>query len=340
MVAARPRPADASTIDAAPTCCAHDWPMARLSTVTALRGIDVRLRLTRLGCITDARRRSGDLGEFAAGVLGAGVELIQLRDERATDAEKLSALDVLRTAALRPQGLVSVYADLDLAREFGADVLHLPKGRPDSERARRSLHRWAKLGRSCYTEKDVDAALADDRVDFFTVGPTFGGLPLFGRPPGLDLVRYAASVADPAAAGAKPWFAIRGITLDNLDEVLSAGARRVMVGRAISAADDPAAAATAFGDRLRASWGELMESFTLDALAHEGRFRSAAGADEAPVPAGAEGKTLRMPATAADDTASGYAPDDGEAPLRHAGSDDTEAADFWREPGESSGSQR
>lgn len=253
--------------------------------MTALKGIDVRLRLARLLCVTDARKKAGDLSDFAAGVLGAGVDVIQLRDDRASDSEKLSALDVLRTAALRSQGLVSVYADPDLAREFGADVLQLPKGRPDSDKAKRYLHKWAKLGRSCYTTADVDAALADDRIDFLTVGPTYGGLPLFGRPPGLELVRYAAEKANPAQPESKPWFAIGGITLDNLAEVIAAGARRAAVGRAITAADDPVAAATTLGDQLRAAWGDEMESFTLDSLAQS--FR--------PVATDPDEDRLRMP---------------------------------------------
>lgn len=242
----------------------------------------MRLRLARLFCVTDARRRSADLSNFATNVMNAGVDLIQLRDDRATDSEKLSALDVLRTAALRPQGLVSVYADPELAREFGADVLHIPKGRPDSDKARRYLHRWAKLGRSCYTTSDVDAALADERIDFLTVGPTFGGLPLFGRPPGLDLVRYATEAAPPAEPGAKPWFAMGGITLENVADVIGAGARRVAVGRAICAADDPVAAATAFANTLRAAWGDSMDTFTLDAVAKEGSFRPIVDEGDAP----------------------------------------------------------
>ncbi|NMD47533.1 MAG: thiamine phosphate synthase, partial [Propionibacterium sp.] len=48
--------------------------------------------------------------------------------------------------------------------------------------------------------------------------------------------------------------AIGGITLDNLDAVLAAGARRVAVGAAITASDNPEAAARAFGDRLRQAW--------------------------------------------------------------------------------------
>lgn len=213
----------------------------------------MRLRLARLFCVTDARRDTGDLASFAAGVLNAGVDLIQLRDDGASDSESLAALETLRTAD-RNRGLVSVYADLDLAREFGADALQLPKGGPDAAKARRYVSRWARIGRSCYSPADIDAALADDGIDFLTVGPVFSRMPWTHRLPGLELVRHAARVAPPSAKGAKPWFAIGGITEENLDEVLEAGARRVAVGRAITAADDPEAAARTFGDRLRAAW--------------------------------------------------------------------------------------
>ena len=64
-----------------------------------------------------------------------------------------------------------------------------------------------------------------------------------GRPaPGLDLVRYAAALGTD-----RPWFAIGGIDLGNLDEVLDAGARRVVVVRAITEADDPAGGAAGRG---------------------------------------------------------------------------------------------
>lgn len=213
----------------------------------------MRLRQARLFCVTDARLRTGDLASFAADVLNAGVDLIQLRDDGASDVQKLAALETLR-AADRGRGLVSVYADCDLAREFGADALQLPKGRPDAAKARRYVSRWARIGRACYTPGDVDAALADEGIDFLTIGPMFNRMPWTRGLPGLDLVRHAARVAPASGEGAKPWFAIGGITLDDLDEVLDAGARRVAVGRAITAADDPEAAARAFGDRLRAAW--------------------------------------------------------------------------------------
>ncbi|CAM5740390.1 Thiamine-phosphate synthase [Streptomyces badius] len=64
--------------------------------------------------------------------------------------------------------------------------------------------------------------------------------------PGLDLVRYAASLGS-----RRPWFAIGGIDAGNLDQVLDAGARRVVVVRAITEADDPAAATAELARRVR-----------------------------------------------------------------------------------------
>lgn len=282
--------------------------------MTVLRGLDVRMRLARLFCVTDARLASGDLPEVAAGLTGAGVDLLQLRDDKASDEEKLAALEQLRSAA-QPNGLVSVYADYHLAKEFGADVLQLPKGRPATAKARGYVSQWAQLGRACYDAADIDAALADDGIAFLTVGPMYGRIPWFGTLPGLELVRHAATVAPPSAKDSKPWFAIGGITLDNLDEVLDAGARRVAVGRAIVEADDPAAAARQFKDRLRAAWGDEFDDFTLGALASDGGgFRTLAG------PSGPSTGPA-MPTTAA-----GAADDD--SPARSAGADDPEAFDL------------
>ena len=136
----------------------------------------------------------------------------------------------------------------------------------EAAKARRCVSRWARIARSCYSTDDIDAALADDDVHYLSVGPVFGTLPWAGRLPGLDLVRHAARVAPQATPGAKPWFAIGGITGANLDEVLDAGARRIAVGRAITAAADPASAARMFDHRLRASWRDEFDDYTLDAL--------------------------------------------------------------------------
>ena len=51
-------------------------------------------------------------------------------------------------------------------------------------------------------------------------------------------------------APTKPWFAIGGIDENNLDQVLSAGAKRIVVVRAITDAIDPERAAAMLRSRL------------------------------------------------------------------------------------------
>jgi thiamine-phosphate pyrophosphorylase len=75
-----------------------------------------------------------------------------------------------------------------------------------------------------------------------------------GRPAaGPQLLEHAVAHQDD-----RPWFAIGGIeTLERLDEVIARGARRAVVVRAITEADDPGAAAAAFAARLRAVSADL-----------------------------------------------------------------------------------
>ena len=84
-------------------------------------------------------------------------------------------------------------------------------------------------------------------MDYFCVGPCWPTPTKPGRAaPGLPLVRTPPPNCDTA----KPWFAIGGIDEQRLPEVLDAGARRVVVVRAITAADDPQAAASRLKARL------------------------------------------------------------------------------------------
>ncbi len=232
--------------------------------MTALLGLATRLGLARLLLITATRSEIGDLAEFVDAGFAGGVDLIQLRDPDADKAELLAALKVLREVGYRYQGLVSVYESGPLAKEFQADLLHLSERGDAAAKARGYLHRWGLIGRSCHSRAQVDAAVADPDVNYLTVGPVYGGFP--GAVPGLDLVRYTASVAPPSVKASKPWFAVGGITIANLDEVLAAGARRIAVSRAVSDAADPESAAMALKDRLRHSWNEdpAMQHLTLE----------------------------------------------------------------------------
>ncbi|MGP3975194.1 thiamine phosphate synthase [Streptomyces sp. 8N114] len=210
-----------------------------------------RLAGARLYLCTDARKEQGDLPEFLDAVLANGVDVVQLRDKGMEAAEELAQLAVFADACRRHGALLAVNDRADVAHAAGSDVLHLGQGDLPVPAARALLGEEVLIGRSTHSAAEADAALAEPGVDYFCTGPCWPTPTKPGRPaPGLDLVRHTAArtVANPAA---RPWFAIGGIDADNLDQVLEAGARRVVVVRALTRADDPGAAAASLAERLR-----------------------------------------------------------------------------------------
>ncbi|MEU6082001.1 thiamine phosphate synthase [Streptomyces sp. NPDC047108] len=196
---------------------------------------------------TDARKRQGDLPEFLDAVLASGVDIVQLRDKGMEAAEELEHLEVFADACRRHGRLLAVNDRADVAHASGSSVLHLGQGDLPVPAARTILGDSVVVGRSTHAEAEVDAAVSEPGVDYFCTGPCWPTPTKPGRhAPGLPLVRYAASL-EPV----RPWFAIGGIDTANLDEVLDAGARRVVVVRAITDADDPAAATADLAKRLR-----------------------------------------------------------------------------------------
>ncbi|MCX5382946.1 thiamine phosphate synthase [Streptomyces sp. NBC_00083] len=205
----------------------------------------------RLYLCTDARRRQGDLPEFLDAVLSSGVDIVQLRDKGMEAAEELDHLAVFADACRRHGKLLSVNDRADVAHAIGADVLHLGQGDLPVPAARAILGAEVLIGRSTHAEAEAAAAAAEPGVDYFCTGPCWPTPTKPGRhAPGLDLVRYTASLGTD-----RPWFAIGGIDADNLDEVLDAGADRVVVVRAITEAADPAAAAADLAKRVRERLG-------------------------------------------------------------------------------------
>ncbi|MFD8335262.1 thiamine phosphate synthase [Streptomyces solisilvae] len=202
----------------------------------------------RLYLCTDARKRQGDLPEFLDAVLGAGVDIVQLRDKEMEAAEELEHLRVFADACRRHGKLLAVNDRADVAHAIGSDVLHLGQGDLPVPAARAILGEDVLIGRSTHAEAEVDAAAVQPGVDYFCTGPCWPTPTKPGRPaPGLPLVRHAAALGTD-----RPWFAIGGIDVSNLDQVLEAGARRIVVVRAITAADDPAAATADLAKRVRA----------------------------------------------------------------------------------------
>lgn len=166
-----------------------------------------------------------DRSLLQAAVAG-GVDVVQLRDRSLDD-------DGLRRAAeaFRDLGVPWCLNDRpDLAAELGADGVHLGQDDGDPPDGFAGM-----VGRSTHAPDQALAAVGD----YLSVGPVWETPTKPGRPAaGLDYVRWAAEhIAD------RPWFAIGGIDTGNVGEVVDAGARRIVVVRAILGADDPEDAA-------------------------------------------------------------------------------------------------
>ena len=197
----------------------------------------------RLYLCTPARP---DLEQFLDAVLAGGVDVVQLREKGLEAAQELALCEVVAAAAGRHGALWSVNDRADVAHAAGADVLHLGQDDLPVAAARAILGDEVLIGRSCHDRAQVDAAAVQPGVDYFCVGPTWPTPTKPGRPaPGLALTRYAAGLTTE-----RPWFAIGGIDASNLDQVLDAGATRVVVVRALTQAADPYAAAVALRARL------------------------------------------------------------------------------------------
>ncbi|MFD4138090.1 thiamine phosphate synthase [Streptomyces sp. NPDC058572] len=201
----------------------------------------------RLYLCTDARKRQGDLPAFLDAVLAAGVDIVQLRDKGMEAGEELEHLQVFADACRRHGKLLAVNDRADVAHAIGSDVLHLGQGDLPVPAARAVLGDEVLIGRSTHAESEAAAAADEPGVDYFCTGPCWPTPTKPGRhAPGLDLVRYAAGIGSD-----RPWFAIGGIDAGNLDQVLDAGARRIVVVRAITEAGDPGSATADLAKRIR-----------------------------------------------------------------------------------------
>ena len=202
-----------------------------------------RLRRARLYFVTDVRP---GLAELLAAALSGGVDMVQLRDKTASDAELMRAAALFRRACDEHDALFWLNDRPDLAVAAGADGVHVGQDDLAPAAARQLAGQEMLIGQSTHSPGQLDAALADGAADQLSVGPVWETPTKEGRPAaGLDYIRYAAG-----AAGDRPWFAIGGIDLDNVREVIAAGASRIVVVRAIRDAPDPGAAAAALREAL------------------------------------------------------------------------------------------
>lgn len=166
-----------------------------------------------------------------------GSDLVQLRAKNSLP-ENIRRMAEAIIPITKRAGVGLVINDYpDIARDVGAEFCHL--GQEDFDELKIESVKL-KFGLSTQSPEQAQQALKTD-ADYIAVGPVYATGTKPGRTPvTLEYVKWAA------ANVSIPWFAIGGINLINLDDVLAAGAKRICVVSAILNALDVAKACREF----------------------------------------------------------------------------------------------
>lgn len=204
----------------------------------------------RLYTFVDTAYLNGRKPEVVAQQLcDGGSDLIQLRAKSSSPDEIRRMAEAIVPVTKRA-GVAFIINDFpEIAREVGAEFCHL--GQEDffdmghtHAREFKKNQDDIKIGLSSHAPEQAQRAVAAG-ADYIAVGPVYATGTKPGRKPvTLEYVRWAAQNVS------VPWFAIGGIHLQNVDEVLDAGARRICVVSAILNAADVASACRKFRKHL------------------------------------------------------------------------------------------
>lgn len=196
-----------------------------------------RLAAARLYLVCGARVDGRELPDLLRAAVAGGVEVVQLREKHLGDEELVSVADATRVLCERLGALFIVNDRPWVAREAGADGVHVGQDDLPVAEVRELIGPDMLIGLSTHARHEIDAEDAA-QADYIGVGPVHETPTKPGRPAvGLELIRYAHEHAP------VPFFAIGGLDEKNLGEAIEAGARRAVVLRAIAAAEDPQSAA-------------------------------------------------------------------------------------------------
>ena len=178
--------------------------------------------------------------DAVASALKGGVDILQLR-EKNMPANKIVELGKkIKLLCAEYNAIFIVNDRVDIAAILEADGVHLGQDDMDVASARKILGNNAIIGVSTHAPEQAQKAVQDG-ADYIGMGPVFTTPTKPGRKSvGLEYVEWVSQNID------IPAFAIGGIDLTNVSEVIQHGAKRIAVVRAIINAQSPENAAKEF----------------------------------------------------------------------------------------------
>ncbi len=170
--------------------------------------------------------------ETARLVVDGGADAIQLREKSISDGEFKSLAGEVRDITTREGALLFINDRVHVAREVNADGVHLGQQDMSVLEARDIIGNEKIIGVS--THSIIQARQAQkDGADYIAIGPIYPTSTKEHEPSiGIEVIQKITEVVN------IPIIAIGAITLENLDDVLKAGASRVAVCSAIIGSKD------------------------------------------------------------------------------------------------------
>ncbi|WP_369815971.1 thiamine phosphate synthase [Anabaena sp. CA = ATCC 33047] len=176
---------------------------------------------------------SADLLSIVEAALKGGLTLVQYRSKDADDSVRLEEATKLQQLCHAYGALLIINDRVDLAMAVDADGVHLGQQDMPIAIARQLLGPQRLIGRSTTNSDEMQKAIAEG-ADYIGVGPVYETPTKAGKAAaGLEYVRYAVKNSS------VPWFAIGGIDVNNINDVIDAGAERVAVVRSLMQAEQP-----------------------------------------------------------------------------------------------------
>jgi len=193
------------------------------------------MRLPRLYAVTDEKVLPNvRLIQKVADVLEAGVRFLQVRFKKTTAREQLSLGQEIRVLTSKYNALLVVNDSPELAKEIGADGVHLGADDPKVPYARKILGPDAIVGVSCYEDIRLVRQFSPGDVSYIGLSSPYPSSTKHKEV--VSLPRFRELVA----ASRLPCYAIGGITPERAGQMLDAGCHGVAVISAIFGAGNPA----------------------------------------------------------------------------------------------------
>ncbi|MCZ6790431.1 MAG: thiamine phosphate synthase [Candidatus Dadabacteria bacterium] len=196
--------------------------------------------LTGLYVITDKKliKRAGFIETVEKSIKG-GARIVQLREKDTPQNEILNLGRELLKLTRRYDVPLIINDSPELAKEIGADGVHLGGDDTSIKNARAILGDEAIIGVSCYNQIERGLNAVQNGADYVAFGtPYYTPTKPEREPTSIEVLKEAVYVISQI-----PIFAIGGITKENASEILGTGVDGIAVITSVFGSPDPENAA-------------------------------------------------------------------------------------------------